>query len=368
MTEKPVFILEKLKEAGFEAYFVGGCVRDTLLGRPVHDWDITTSAMPERTMQVFPKCVATGLKHGTVTVVQDGEMYEVTTFRSDGTYLDGRHPENVTFVRDLREDLSRRDFTVNAMAMDEKGNITDLFGGREDLKNSILRCVGEPEKRFREDALRMLRALRFSAQLGFEIEKNTYEAICRCADLCAGLSCERVREEMEKTLLSGCPEKVGEMAKLGLLKPVKITETEELRNIGTLPAERTVRWATFFKGCRQAEWEALRLDRKTGVIAKNSAAVSGSAKGRQAWKELISRWGEDVGLCAAVLDGETELAEEILSSGECLFLKDLAVSGGDFPYLHGKEVGALLEHLLQHVLRHPEDNVRQVLLELARKM
>ena len=161
----PNQILNVLSSAGYEAYYVGGCVRDTILGRPVHDWDVTTSALPEQVMACFDHCVPTGLKHGTVTVLLDGLSAEVTTFRTDGSYRDGRRPENVTFVRSLREDLARRDFTINAMAMDACGEITDLYGGREDLAQCVIRCVGDPEQRFREDALRMLRALRFSAQL-----------------------------------------------------------------------------------------------------------------------------------------------------------------------------------------------------------
>lgn len=367
MTQKPVFILEKMKEAGFEGYFVGGCVRDTLLGRPVHDWDMTTSAMPEETMQVFSKCVPTGLKHGTVTVVENGEMYEVTTFRSDGVYLDGRHPENVTFVRNLREDLSRRDFTVNAMAMDEKGNITDLFGGREDLHNKLLRCVGEPEKRFREDALRMLRALRFSAQLEFQIEEKTYAAMGVCAENCKALSAERVREEVEKTLLSKHPEKVEEMARLGLLTSVEVEKTGSLESLKNLPPLREIRWAAFFRACPEAKWETFRLDRKTGETAQRSAQCAGEAKTELDWKRLISQSGEAVGLCTAALDGAEDTVRKILNSGDCLFLKDLAVGGRDFPHLQGREVGEMLQRLLEHVLVHPRDNEKFRLLALAKK-
>ena len=367
MTHRPIQILKKLENAGFEAYFVGGCVRDTLLGRPVHDWDITTSALPEETMSVFEKCVPTGLQHGTVTVVEGGEMYEVTTFRTEGAYLDGRHPESVRFVRNLREDLSRRDFTVNAMAMDAQGNLTDLFGGREDLEKKMLRCVGDPETRFREDALRMLRALRFSAQLGFSVEEKTALAVKACAALSAALSVERVREEMEKTLCSAQPEKVTEMAELGLLCAAGVENVEDLSFAKTLPTEKTVRWAAFFRACPDAGWEALRLDKKTGQTAKKSAELCGTAVTRLQWKKLISRYGEDVAHCTAALDG-TDYVEEILRSGECLFLKDLAVSGGDFPHMEGRQVGRLLQGLLDHVLEVPRDNSREVLLTLAGKL
>ena len=158
MNMRPDAILQTLERAGFEARYVGGCVRDTLLGRPVHDWDIASQALPEDVLRLFPRCVPTGLQHGTVTVLLDGTSAEVTTYRLDGAYHDSRHPDGVRFVRSLADDLARRDFTINAMAMDLSGTVTDLFGGREDLARGVIRCVGDAETRFREDALRMLRA------------------------------------------------------------------------------------------------------------------------------------------------------------------------------------------------------------------
>lgn len=364
--ERPTELLRQLTAAGYQAYFVGGCVRDTLLGRPVHDWDIATSARPEQVAALFEKTVPTGIKHGTVTVLSGGGSYEVTTFRTDGEYRDGRHPEAVSFLPDLTGDLSRRDFTVNAMAMDEAGTITDLFGGREDLSRRLLRCVGQPEARFREDALRMLRAFRFSAQLGFSIEEKTLAAIAACAPLCAGLSAERVRDEVEKTLLSPSPETVEEMARLGLLRAVGMTETMALTGLSGLPATPVVRWAALFRACPTASWEALRLDKKTGQTAFFAARNSGVVRDRLAWKRLICREGEAAARCTATLDGQSASVEEILSSGECLSLKDLAVSGKDFPDLDGKAVGNRLADLLDHVLRHPEDNRREILLRRNR--
>ena len=160
---RPDEIIKTLEDAGFEARYVGGCVRDTLLRRPIHDWDIASQALPEDVMRLFPHCVPTGIRHGTVTVLLGGVSAEVTTYRCDGAYHDGRHPDGVRFVRSLADDLARRDFTINAMAMDEAGVVTDLFGGRDDLARRMIRCVGDPETRFREDALRMLRAYRFAA-------------------------------------------------------------------------------------------------------------------------------------------------------------------------------------------------------------
>ena len=364
--ERPDHILRALNSAGFEAYYVGGCVRDTLLSRPIHDWDICTSALPEETASVFPHCIPTGIRHGTVTVVEDRAQYEITTFRSDGTYRDNRHPEQVSFVRSLREDLSRRDFTVNAMAMDVHGAVTDLFGGREDLRARILRCVGEPNLRFREDALRMLRALRFSAQLGFSVEEKTFTAITENAGLCASLSAERVRDETEKTLCSPMPQTVAQMCEMGLLRAVGIKGAPDLSSLSGLPAARTVRWAAFFRACPEASWQMLRLDRKTGELAKLAASLSEPAD-RLEWKRRIGTYGREAALCAAALYDAEETVRRILSSGECVSLRELAVSGADFPALSGREVGQMLQKLLDHVLQTPSDNKRETLLRLAEK-
>jgi len=201
----PEFIdkaLERLETAGYEAYLVGGCVRDTLLGRPVSDYDVTTSALPLEVEQVFrgEKVVETGIKHGTVTALINGEPIEITTFRTDGEYLDSRHPESVTFSRNISDDLSRRDFTVNSIAMDRKGNIVDPYGGRGDVERRIIRCTGEPDVRFGEDALRIIRALRFSSILGFEIDKKTADSIHRNRELLLNISVERVFSEFKKML------------------------------------------------------------------------------------------------------------------------------------------------------------------------
>ena len=193
--------LTALETAGHQAYCVGGCVRDSLLGRMPEDWDVTTSALPEETMKVFgDRAIPTGLKHGTVTVCcQEGKV-ETTTFRRDGVYADHRHPEQVTFTPDLTEDLARRDFTVNAMATDLRGTVYDPFDGQADLQEEILRCVGDPERRFSEDALRILRCLRFAAVLGFSIEPETGKALMTCRNLLREMAPERVHEELTKLL------------------------------------------------------------------------------------------------------------------------------------------------------------------------
>lgn len=215
-----ISLLTQLEKAGYEAYVVGGAVRDALLGRTINDYDITTNATPEETMEVFKKykIIPTGLQHGTVTVMIGEEGREITTFREDGAYTDGRHPDSVTFVRSLREDLARRDFTINALACDKDGNVIDYNNGIEDLENKIIRCVGIPTHRFQEDALRILRALRFSAQLSFTIEENTSKAMFDLVETLDKVSRERVRVELNKMMRAGD----GQFLKDLLLKYSKI--------------------------------------------------------------------------------------------------------------------------------------------------
>ncbi len=209
-------IINVLESNGHEAYAVGGCVRDCILGKVPHDWDITTSALPEQVKALFQRTFDTGIEHGTVTVLMQGVGYEVTTYRVDGKYEDGRHPKEVTFTASLEEDLKRRDFTINAMAYNDSRGLVDLFGGKEDLDNGIIRAVGNPRERFTEDALRMLRALRFSAQLGFEIEADTYQAIKDLAPTLERISAERIQVEMVKLVTSDHPERIRDVYLTGL--------------------------------------------------------------------------------------------------------------------------------------------------------
>lgn len=211
-------IIETLTNAGFEAYAVGGCVRDSILGRIPNDWDITTSALPEDVKKLFRRTIDTGIQHGTVTVMVDKIGYEITTYRIDGKYEDGRHPKEVTFTPNLKEDLLRRDFTINAMAYNDTTGIVDLFGGMEDIENKIIRCVGDPVARFNEDALRLLRAIRFSAQLGYTIDSATEEAIREIAPNLQKISAERIQVELVKTLVSDHPERLKRAYELGLTK------------------------------------------------------------------------------------------------------------------------------------------------------
>ena len=220
LPDKVQRIIETLTAAGFEAYAVGGCVRDSVLGRLPSDWDITTSATPYETKELFPRTFDTGIKHGTVTVLFDKEGFEVTTYRIDGDYEDSRHPKEVTFTSSLEEDLKRRDFTINAMAYNSKSGLIDIFGGMEDIEKGIIRCVGNAEERFTEDALRMLRAVRFSAQLGYRIEEATASAIRRLAPNLRHISAERIQAELVKLVTSTHPDYLRTAYETGITKQV----------------------------------------------------------------------------------------------------------------------------------------------------
>lgn len=216
--EKAKYVMDTLAAAGFEAYAVGGCVRDSVLGREPQDWDITTSARPEQVKALFPRTIDTGLQHGTVTVMQDREGFEVTTYRVDGAYEDGRHPKEVFFTPNLKEDLKRRDFTINAMAYNDEAGLVDIFGGLEDIRAGVVRCVGNPAERFREDALRMLRAIRFSAQLGYEIAPDTRAAIRELSSTLRKISAERIQTELVKLMTSPHPDYLREAYELGITR------------------------------------------------------------------------------------------------------------------------------------------------------
>lgn len=216
--EKAKYIVDTIMAAGYEAYVVGGCVRDSILGRVPMDWDITTSARPEEVKGLFARTIDTGIQHGTVTVMLDREGFEVTTYRIDGKYEDGRHPKEVVFTPSLKEDLRRRDFTINAMAYNEKEGLIDIFGGMEDIRKKVIRCVGDPMERFGEDALRIMRAIRFSAQLGYEIEKNTREAIKKLALSLSLISAERIQVELVKLLESPHPDYLRDAYELGITR------------------------------------------------------------------------------------------------------------------------------------------------------
>ena len=220
MPEDVNLIIKKLQDAGYEAYAVGGCVRDSYMGAVPHDWDITTSALPGQVKELFRRTIDVGIQHGTVVVMMGKEGYEVTTYRIDGVYEDNRHPKQVSFTPDLKEDLKRRDFTINAMAYSEKTGIVDLFGGKEDIRRGIIRAVGNPKERFSEDALRIMRALRFAARFNYEIDKDTEEAIRELAPNLSTISAERVRDELEKMILSDHPDIIRKAYEYGITRIV----------------------------------------------------------------------------------------------------------------------------------------------------
>ena len=220
LPQKVTMIIQNLQLHGYEAYAVGGCVRDSILARRPEDWDITTSARPDEIKKLFNRTVDTGIEHGTVTVLIGKDGYEVTTYRIDGAYEDSRHPKEVRFTRSLKEDLRRRDFTINAMAYNDEVRLVDIFGGMQDLNHHLIRCVGDPKERFSEDALRILRAVRFSSQLNFPIESKTAEAVKELAPTLKNISAERIQAELVKLLVSPHPERIRDAYELGITKVI----------------------------------------------------------------------------------------------------------------------------------------------------
>ena len=379
-------VLVTLQGRGYPAFLVGGCVRDMLLGVQPHDWDITTAALPEQILELFPGARLTGGQHGTVTVRVHSHEVEVTPFRTESRYTDHRHPDLVRFVTDLTADLSRRDFTVNAMALSPDGMLSDPFGGMADLRRGVIRCVGEPERRFEEDALRMLRALRFAAKLGFTIDLFTMEAIREKAPLCASLPPERVRVELEKTLLSPAPERAVEAVNLGLLDSyLHCRLPDQLsQRLSALPRRALERWAGFawlleHYGCTasaESFLTALRLDgRSIHLCTQAARLLNGPLPGTEAeWKRCLSRCGIESTVCAArVADsfkpgsGHARAVKAVLRSGECFSLRQLAVTGDDLTALglKGRAVGEMLAFLLDYVIDYPDKNRRDWLLSLA---
>ena len=385
------WVIGKIRDAGYEAFAVGGCVRDTLLGRTPEDWDVTTSARPEAVKAIFERTVDTGLQHGTVTVLKNRKGYEVTTYRIDGEYHDGRHPDSVEFTPNLLEDLKRRDFTINAMAYSHETGIVDEFGGMEDLKAGIVRCVGRPEDRFTEDALRLLRALRFSAQLGFEIEESTYAAIKTIAPNLAKVSKERVQAELTKLLLSAHPEQILLLKETGLSAQIvpgfdAVFAPALFSKLSQLPAEKSLRWAGFLLCQREKQAEAvlkgLKMDNET--IGNVSRMIEGAKETlpleKPAVRRAMSRYTPyqlEGALKLKELMGSPDageirrLREEIIRDGDCVSLKDLAVKGRDLLEAgveRGPMVGEILNHLFDLVLLHPEKNDRELLLKEVRRL
>lgn len=384
------WVIGKIRDHGYEAFAVGGCVRDTLLSREPGDWDITTSAKPEEVKAIFGKTVDTGLQHGTVTVIKNRNGYEVTTYRIDGEYHDGRHPDSVEFTSNLKEDLKRRDFTINSMAYSHETGIVDEFGGMEDLDRKIIRCVGLAHDRFTEDALRILRAIRFAAQLGFEIENETYQAIFDIAPNLKKVSKERIQVEMTKLLLSDYPEKVWMVEKTGI-SPYVVEELCEVFNekeenadfseLKLLPKEKSIRWAGFLRHLPPERvrkfLKGLKLDNETISNARMmvEAAQTPLKPDKTEIRRFLNKMSEyqfEGCLRLKELDGTADIEEicglwkEIVEAGDCVSLKTLAVNGGDLMAAgveKGKRLGEILAELLNMVLENPELNKKEILLE-----
>ncbi len=388
------FIIDTLTENGYEAYAVGGCVRDSIIHREPEDWDITTSAKPAEVKKLFRRTIDTGIQHGTVTIMLKKKGYEVTTYRLDGEYEDSRHPKSVEFTASLVEDLKRRDFTINAMAYNDNDGLVDEFGGRDDLKNGIIRCVGNPEDRFREDALRMLRAVRFSAQLGFDIDSNTANAIKTLVSAISKISKERIHTELGKLLLSPHPEYVEKVCELGIasvvFKPFDSVEDKTIPYslINYVPARLPFRYAALLYSCGDRETgrilKELKLDNntinKTVCLVKNHGLVitedwylirlKASEIGADALEEVLvfeecfyRVAGQSQ--AAAAIARQREILDIIIKRGDCLSINDLAVNGKDLMELGvkpGKQMGQLLEACLDLVLKEPKRNNREELI------
>lgn len=387
-------ILMVLQSHGYEAFAVGGCVRDAVLGRRPDDWDITTSARPQEVKELFSHTVDTGLAHGTVTVMLGRDGYEVTTYRIDGEYEDCRHPSGVVFSSNLEEDLRRRDFTINAMAYNREQGLVDIFGGMEDLQRKQIRCVGEARERFLEDALRILRAVRFSAQLGFSVETATKEALRELAGNLRFVSAERIQTELVKLLLSPHPDFIMMLFELNIdrviLPEIRAQEEaweclEEIaHSLRLVPADRFLRLALFLRplGEQQAyqvlrrlkfdnhttkivrrliRWYACELKAEPAAVRQAAAGIGGSLF------PMVLKLQETYRDVSKV----QEIWNEIVREQQCISLKSLQISGNDLIALGmkpGQAVGEMLDTLFQDVLENPRHNTKEYLMKCADEM
>lgn len=381
-------VINMINAAGHEAFVVGGAVRDMMLGRENHDFDLTTSALPEETAEIFADyhVIKTGLKHGTVTVVIDKIPLEITTYRIDGDYKDSRRPEGVTFTRCLEEDLARRDFTVNAMAYNAERGVVDLYGGAEDLKAGLIRAVGEPERRFTEDALRIMRAFRFVSKLGFDIEEKTLAAAEACRFGLENISQERKTAELEGILLGAFAQKaVLLMAKTKTLEiiaqGVKFAPSR-LEKLGELPQDFTCRLAFCLAHTDNYDnyISTLRLSNSVASRTKKLIKLSVeklSLDTAPSLRAFMATAGEELEYILEIkkalgekVDGILPRTQKIRDDGDCLFVKDLAVDGRDLAVMgvKGKALGEILSKLLDFVLEEPERNQRKILLTEAERL
>lgn len=377
------YVLDKLGENGYEAYIVGGCVRDALLGLTPHDYDVTTSAKPEEVIAIFDHTVPTGIKHGTVTVIVENEPVEVTTFRTEGEYSDSRRPDSVEFVSNLKEDLSRRDFTVNAFAYCQKTGLKDYFGGMEDLQNKILRAVGDPEKRFREDALRILRLFRFASQLDFEIESGTYTAALNLSGTLENISRERIFVEILKAITGKKPESLAPLINVGGLKISRIEKSPDFDSLQKLKNNENLCLFAFLyetsddplavlrelkssNAHRQYTRNLLNLCElplpKTKEDIKNALFLSTPGTVTD-WIFYLKAKGQNT-------DTSEKLLEEVLNNNEPYSVPHLAIDGNTLRALgyKGREVGDRLEILRKAVIENPDCNKKEILLEILKSL
>ena len=397
MDEGAAELLDTLHRAGYAAYVVGGCVRDSLLGLTPHDWDLCTSALPQQGMELFgeEKCIPTGLQHGTVTVKQGGGLYEITTFRTEGAYTDGRHPDEVHFVPDVREDLARRDFTINAMAYNAKEGLVDPFGGQADLQSGILRAVGVPHQRFTEDALRILRLYRFAARFGFSIDPPTAQA---AQELCAHLDCvsvERIEEELAKLLSAPAPAAYLDEKILGVVLPelspealaaakpvvdacpageqaLPVRLAALLLSLGEDGTRRTLRRLRCSNACIE-ETAVLVREVVSGVpVSLNIYTRKLLGKYNLCTVQRLAALGTALQPeCSADFAALSELAERLDADGVCCRVSQLAVNGRDLMAAGvpaGPGIRKVLEALLDGVIREEYPNERQALLAAVQRL
>ena len=401
-------LLDTLHAAGYAAYAVGGCVRDSLLGRTAHDWDLCTSALPQQVMELFgtEQCIPTGLQHGTVTIKYGGQLYETTTFRTEGSYTDGRHPDEVQFVPDVREDLARRDFTINAMAYNAAEGLVDPFGGQKDLQNGLLRAVGEPQQRFTEDALRILRLYRFAARFGFALDAATARAARQLAPHLDCISAERIQEELAKLLAAPQPGAYLEPAVLAVVLPELTPAALEAAKpvLDACPAGEKnlpVRWAALLGALGEADTrrvlkrlrcsnacieETAVLVRETageGVCRSFSEEKASAHPGDIHIRRLLGQYGLRTverlcALCAALHPQNApdcalaaQRARQLEADGVCCRVSQLAVNGRDLMAVGipaGPALRRVLEALLDGVIRAEYSNEKPALLAAAQKI
>ncbi len=365
-------VINTIENNGGEAFLVGGCVRDSLLYKQPDDYDIATSLLPDKVLTLFDKTVATGIKHGTVTVIIDGKNIEVTTYRTDGSYSDSRHPESVSFVRTLNEDLARRDFTVNAFAYNKRTGLIDLFGGYEDLNNKILRTVGSPEKRFNEDALRIMRLFRFSAQLGFSVEKNSLDAALRLSHTLESISRERIAIELFKSLTSKHPEKINPLLESGALSFCGINNCKVDNELSLLPAERNIRFSAFISSANCDVKEVCSL-LKTDNSLLNYCLETQQLKNIEisdtySCKKALNRFSRKAVEDSLIMKNlSPQIVSKVIESKEPYKAEHLQINGNDLIKMgiSGKEIGRILALLTDYVIENPADNVREKLIEIA---